>query len=283
MRKQAVVVLAIVFLASAGCHRRSDLYTVDSRSQNESDSSFQPWANVVLLHDGKKLSARCNNHKAAPNTIEAVPCMLKAGDTINCQAFDDRMSEHAGGYDLICGNDREQGKLITSAKNELLQIEDYDEAYEAKRKAELAKLPKVPPTIVYDQWWSSDYAANGAEMGCPPAARQMCGDDARSEETEFLGKFSAAFQSDSACAGLRLLVYGGPKNTSKQANRALAEMSEREHWTLIVDFLQGQQKQKWTMSHSPRSGRRTSGQGDPLSVAHSVCEIVKNRGGSVVD
>ncbi|MFI5087335.1 MAG: hypothetical protein ACHP7I_02985 [Terriglobales bacterium] len=259
------------------------MYKVVDLRPNESDSSFQPWVKVVLLHDGKKLNARCNNYKAAPNTDKAVPCMLKAGGVINCQAFADRMSEDAGGYDLICGNDREKGKLITSAKNELLQIEDYDATYEAKRKAELAKLPKVPLTIVYDEWWSSDYAANGAEMRCPPATRQMCVGDARSEEAAFLGKFSAAFQSDPTCAGLRLLVYGGPKNTSEQATRALAEINEREHWSLIVDFSPGLQKQPWTMLYGPRSDRRTSGEGDSLSVARSVCEIAKNRGGSVVD
>jgi hypothetical protein len=259
------------------------VYKVIERKQSESGSSFHPWVKLVLLHDGKNLNARCNNYKAVPNTDEAVPCKLRVGDVINCQAFVDRMSEDAGGYDLICGDDREHGKLITSAKNELLQIEDYDAAYEARRKAELAKLPKVPVTIVYDEWWSSDYAANGAEMRCPPAARQMCRHDARSEEAAFLGKFSAAFQSDPACAGLRLLVYAGPKNSSEQATRALAEMNEREHWSLIVDFSSGLQKQPWTMMYQPGSYRRTSGEGDPLSVARSVCEIAKNRGGSVVD
>jgi hypothetical protein len=36
------------------------------------------------------------------------------------------MSEEAGGYDFICGSDRRGGKLVTSDKNELLQIEDYE-------------------------------------------------------------------------------------------------------------------------------------------------------------
>src|SRR5437016_5212489 len=284
MVKRTGVVFVIVVLSCSGCTRSSNVYTVVERNQSTSDSSLpQPWVKLVLLHDGKKLHARCNNYKAAPSTDEPVGCKLSAGDLIKCQAFADRMSDDAGGYDLICGDDREKGKLVTSAKNELIQIEDYDAQYEARRKAELAKLPKVPVTIVYDQWWSSDYAANGAEMRCSPAARQICRDDARSEEAAFLGKFSAAFQSDPTCAGLRLLVYGGPKNTSEQATRALAEMNEREHWSLIVDFSPTAAKQSWTMAHEPGSDRRTSGEGEPLSGARSVCEIAKNRGGSAID
>jgi hypothetical protein len=259
------------------------VYKVVERKQSESGSSFQPWVKLVLLHDGKNENARCNNYKAAPNTDEGVPCKLRVGDVIKCQAFANRMSSDSGGYDLICGDDREKGKLVTSAKNQMLQIEDYDAVYEARRKAELAKLPKVPVTIVYDEWWSGDYAANGAEMRCPPATRQMCRDNARSEEAAFQSKLSAAFQSDPTCVGLRLLVYSGSNNASEQATRALAEMNEREHWSLIVDFSPGLEKQTWSMMYQPGSARRTSGEGDPLSVARSVCEIAANHGASVVD
>jgi hypothetical protein len=136
---------------------------------------------------------------------------------------------------------------------------------------------------VYDEWWSSDYAANGAELRCPSATRDWCRDNARIEEAAFLGKFSAAFQSDPACTGLRLLVYGGPKNTSKQASQALAEINDREHWSLIVNFSPEEQKQSWTMSYQAGAARNASGEGDPPSVARSVCEIAKNRGGTVVD
>jgi len=281
--KPTAVVLLIVVLAMPGCRRSSEVYKVVERKQGGATSSFQPWVELVLLQDGKNLHVRCNNYKAAPNTNEAAPCKLRVGDVIKCQAFADRMSNDASGYDLICGDDRENGKLTTSAKNELIQIADYDATYEAKRKSEIAKLPKVPKTIVYDEWWSSDYAANGGEMRCPPATRKLCRDDERSEEAAFLGKFSAAFQSDPTCDGLRLLVYGGPKNTSDAAEQALAEINDREHWSLIVDFSSTLQKQPWTMMYQPGSARRASGEGDPLSVAHSVCQIAKNPGGSIVD
>lgn len=281
--KWIAVAVFTVALSAIACHRNSDVYEVVERNEPKSNSSFHPWIELVLLHEGKRLNARCNNYKGAPNTDEPIPCKLQKGEAIKCQAFADRMSDDAGGYDLICGDDREKGKLVTSANNELLQIADYDAAYEARRQAELARLPKVPLTIVYDEWWASDYAANGAEMQCAPQMSDMCRDDARREEAGFVGQFSAAFQSEPICAGLRLLVIGGPKNTSDPANEALVRINDREHWWLIVDFSRGLEKQPWSMTYQPGSIRRTSGEGDPPSLAHSVCEIAKNRGGSVVD
>lgn len=282
MRRTAVLLL-IAIVSWSGC-RQSNIYKVIERPPSDSDSSFQPWVKLVLLHDGKKLNARCNNYKGAPHLDGGVPCNLRVGDAINCQAFPDRMSDDAGGYDLICGNDRENGKLVTSAKNELIQIEDYDATYEARRKAELAKLPPIPVTIVYDEWWSNDYAANAAELQCPPVMRDMCKRDARSAESDFLGKFSAAFQSNPTCANLRLLVYGGQKNSSRQVSKALQEMDERDHWSLVVDFSSALKKQPWTMTYgSSGTDRRTTGEGDPASMAQSVCEIARNRGGSVIN
>jgi hypothetical protein len=281
---RTAIFLLIAFFLLSGCNRGSNVYKVIERPESDSNSSFQPWVKLVLLHNGKKLNARCNNYKGAPHTDGGVVCSLHVGDVFKCQAFADRMSEDAGGYDLICGDDRENGKLITSAKNELVQIEDYDAVYEARQKAELAKLPKIPVTIVYDEWWSSDYAGNGAELQCPPETRNMCENQARSAESDFLGKFSAAFQSDPTCSSLRLLVYGGPKNTSQRATKALQEIGEREHWSLIVDFSPTLKKQSWTMTYgSYGTDKRTTGEGDPVSMARSICEIARNRGGSVVD
>ncbi len=281
MRRTAVLFLIVGFSLS-GC-RQSNLYRVIERPPSDADSSFQPWVKLVLVHDGKKLNARCNNYKGAPHLDGGVPCNLHVGDAISCQAFADRLSHDAGGYDLICGNDRENGKLVTSAKNELIQIEDFDATYEARRKAELAKLPPIPVTIVYDEWWSSDYAANGAELQCAPVMRDVCKSDARRDESDFLGKFSAAFQSNPTCATLRLLVYGGPNNSSQQASKALQEMGERDHWSLIVDFSSTLKKQSWTMTYGSGRDRRATGESDPISMAQFVCEIARNHGGSVIN
>src|SRR5882762_8007137 len=103
MRRKALFLL-VAFLSSSACRRSSDVYKIIEHKQSESGSSFHPWVKLVLLHDGKILNARCNNYKAAANTDEGVPCKLRVGDVIKCQAFVDRMSEDAGGYDLICGD-----------------------------------------------------------------------------------------------------------------------------------------------------------------------------------
>jgi hypothetical protein len=255
MRRWAAVVAVIVFLSTAGCRRSSDVYKVVERKQSESVSSFQPWVKLVLLHDGKNANARCNNYKGAPNTDEPVPCKLRVGDVIKCQAFSDRMSDDAGGYDLICGDDREKGKLVTSAKNELLEIEDYDAVYEARRKAELAKLPKVPMTIVYDEWWSSDFVAGGAERQCPPATSQMCRDNGRSEEAAFQGKFSAAFQSDPTCAGLRLLVFS-TKEYVRTGRPRCGRVARERATTLVVDREFLYRARKASVEHDVLSGFR---------------------------
>jgi len=269
------------------------VYKVLERNQSTPDLlQFQPWVNVALLHNGKVLHARCNNIKAAPKTNDPVPCKLRVGDAIMCQSFTDRMSDDAGGYDLICGDDRSQGKLITSDKNELLQIADYDAAYKAKEEAELVKLPKLPPTIIYDEWWSSDYASN-TSASCSSAIQKLCESEARGKEDDFLATFSGAFQSDAACDGMRLVAERGVKNgetmNSKQEAKALSEGYTREHLFLTVNFVPDRAKQEWTVMHFAANNphglpdRSAKGENDAYSLAHAVCGIARNRGGAVVE
>jgi len=143
----------------------------------------------------------------------------------------------------------------------------------------------VPLTIVYDQNWSGDFAASAAGCnindGRPESVRQTCRDDARKKELEVARKFSTAFQFDPACAGLRLLV-SAPKS-SEQARHSFGELHDRDHWTLFVDFLPDLPRHSWSMSHQWHDDRRAVGEGDPSSMARSVCEFVRNRGGSVVN
>jgi len=145
----------------------------------------------------------------------------------------------------------------------------------------------VPSTIVYNEHWSSDFAANGAWVRCndgrPEGALRICQDDAKKEEAEFLRKFSAAFQSDPTCTGLVLLVVGPNNETSEQAQHASTKLEAGEHWILFVDFSPGLERQSWIMTHQPHGDRRTSGEGDASSMARSVWGIAKNRGGTVVD
>lgn len=60
-------------------------------------------------------------------------------------------------------------------------------------------------TLVYDEW----YAGFFAERMClhTKPTNTACPLEARAEENEFAGRFSAAFAGDSTCSGLRLVIY----------------------------------------------------------------------------
>ncbi|MGC1869655.1 MAG: hypothetical protein WA700_01745 [Acidobacteriaceae bacterium] len=140
-----------------------------------------------------------------------------------------------------------------------------------------------PMTILYDQWWSSDFAAQGAEMHCPAQAPKVCEDDARGDEADFLGRFSAAFESDPACAGLKLIVFGDPDMSSKATKQALSKIADKDRWFLMVDFKPEIERQAWRINLYPELSHQASGENDARTMAHSVCSIVKTTGGSVVN
>jgi hypothetical protein len=145
------------------------------------------------------------------------------------------------------------------------------------------ELAKNKTVIVYDQWWSSDFAAGGAERSCSwgpdRAVHEVCATEAREAEAEFVGKFFAAFQSDPACAGLQLVVADGSKK--EKFLDVLART--REQWYLMVDFSPRLKEQSWTVVHQPHADKVSKGEGNASSMAHSVCSIAGNRGGSVLD
>jgi len=94
-------------------------YTVVERTDET-----EYWVKITLKHNGHKLYTKCNNYKATatdPNKTES--CNLHVGQTVDCQFFADRLSLDAGGYNLICGEQRTNGKLTTDGKNELLIVE----------------------------------------------------------------------------------------------------------------------------------------------------------------
>jgi hypothetical protein len=152
---------------------------------------------------------------------------------------------------------------------------------------------KQPVTISYDRWWSSDYAAEAAWGTCSASklglSTERCidKDEARADEAEFLERFSAAFRSDQACSGLRLIIYGGPDNTSKNSYKELSRVEDEGYWDLIVDYRPEREKQSWRLSlvkktHTTENGS-ASGEGNAQTVSHAVCSIVKQPGGSVVE
>jgi hypothetical protein len=116
-------ILAIVLDVSA---QSSNTYTVLERIGPVKPTVER--IDVTLLHDGKKLHLACNNYKAGPGD-EVEACNLRVGQTVKCQFYPDPMAKEAEGYDYICGDDRKDGRLITSAKNELLEVERGEQEY----------------------------------------------------------------------------------------------------------------------------------------------------------
>ncbi|MGA9043022.1 MAG: hypothetical protein WB421_21010 [Terriglobales bacterium] len=104
----------ILSLCACNSHNR---YEVIERS-NVSDGFYVP---VVLLHDGHKYSARCNDLKGTADPKVTEHCNLHVGQTVECQLFENR---GVNGYDLICGRSRNnKGNLDTYGENELLFID----------------------------------------------------------------------------------------------------------------------------------------------------------------
>jgi hypothetical protein len=144
--------------------------------------------------------------------------------------------------------------------------------------------PKEPPlTVVYDGWWSNDYAAQSVAMQCPPGNVKLCKDEARGAERDFSGEFSAAFQTDPSCSGIRLLMYDGPGRTSDKVLEMYAQVGNKPHWDLQVNFNPALKKQPWQLNMNPGATQYSSGEGDAPSVVHSVCSIAKRTGGSVIN
>lgn len=120
------VASACLTCAVAGCRPSDNSYIVTQRIGPAKPSTDD--VDVTLLHRGRELHVRCNNNKAGDHG-EDVPCNLQVGDKVRCQEFANRLSADAGGYDMICGEDRLKGKLTTSGKKELLTYEREEQPY----------------------------------------------------------------------------------------------------------------------------------------------------------
>lgn len=125
MRVQSIV-LGVTLTSLLACARLSNTYTVLERI-GPTKPATEP-VDVTLLHDGKKLHLSCVNYKTG-QSHELEACNLRVGQTVKCQFYPDPGAEDAEGYDYICGDDRKDGRLILSAKNEWLQIETGEQEY----------------------------------------------------------------------------------------------------------------------------------------------------------
>jgi hypothetical protein len=126
--------------------------------------------------------------------------------------------------------------------------------------------------VVLDGWWLSDYAA----QGCEPAAHCSA---IRDSVFDFETQLTTSFATDTTCKGVRFVKYKGPGNYDPSVSDTMGQ----RHWMLIVDFVPGNLKQPWTMLHNPDLSRRTQGEGAPEDIAHKVCAIVSEQGGTLLN
>ncbi len=178
------------------------------------------------------------------------------------------------------------GQIGNSKEEHLLQP--------AARNVNEAPAPE-PYTIIYDRDWSSRFAeascnrmdteeSNGDVFDEPAqmkeSERELCIRNARREEDEFLGKVLAIFQSDEACSGVRLLVFDGTRSSDVAFGEIEKLHKEQQAW-VHVNFTPSSKEQSWMLIFKPESRPSPMGKNDAPRLAHGVCLIAKNRGGSV--
>ena len=95
-------------------------YKVVQREQPDPDC-ITCSVRLVLLHENRRIHATALNYIGT--TAGTRRSNLQVGDTVKCKFFQDRLSEDAGGYDLICGDELWNGRLTTTGGNEMLTIQ----------------------------------------------------------------------------------------------------------------------------------------------------------------
>jgi hypothetical protein len=126
------------------------------------------------------------------------------------------------------------------------------------------------PVVVVDDWWNVDYAKNGCAMRA--VTEEPCVGDPVAEVRRFEAQLGAIFASDPSCHGVVVASYEGPHSARSKA----ASIAD---WQLMLDFILGEASQSWSMIRFVDSSYNT-GNGNPKEIAHSICVVVKQAGGS---
>jgi hypothetical protein len=150
-----------------------------------------------------------------------------------------------------------------------------------------------------DAWWSLDYAQNacdaaakylhddralieqfgcGSVTSCPELTVRVkaCGPFTRGDVLRFLDRLKAQLASDILCKGLVVAEYDGPNS---QESPEASRVNTNAHSTLIVDYIPGALKQNWTLQRD--GGSSMAGEGEPESIAASICAIMSGGGAEV--
>lgn len=137
----------------------------------------------------------------------------------------------------------------------------------------VAGCSKPQPLIVLDSWWDIDYAkqlCNGRNPCFPDPVQGV-----RDFETELATQFSA----QTICHSVQFIRFYGPEN----ADKAAIDATNKEHWSLSLNFIPGTSKQQWQMVQSAKKAFVMHGAGTPNDIAKEVCSIVISHGGTVAN
>jgi hypothetical protein len=132
------------------------------------------------------------------------------------------------------------------------------------------------PRLILDGWWDLDYAKNA----CAQTAIPYCAENVVTEVRDFEARFSSAFASDASCSGITLIRFAISQNTPEALNQPA--------WSLSINYIPQKSEQDWAMLHDPDGTHKkyyghTTGNGTPSTIAHTVCGIIKGKGGTLND
>jgi hypothetical protein len=163
----------------------------------------------------------------------------------------------------------------------------------------LAACSKPDPelVVVLQGWRNADYAHQVcertrtwhrqnrdliAQVGCqsvtvcpemmPLVTR--CAMDPMSDLRDFEDDFLAQAAASPRCKGVRIVRINERENLDK----AVADILERPHWQLFLDFQPGEPKQHWRMTDRDSRAIFPKGEGNPKEIASDICAIVTERG-----
>jgi len=125
---------------------------------------------------------------------------------------------------------------------------------------------------VLDDQFNVDFA----HVACRDLPGCVDGLGVEAQVRDFELQLSTAFATDSSCNGLVLVSY--------PAKPTLEDL--KASWLLTLQFNPGQPGYGWRMGHGGATGHPrgfTEGEGNATAIAHAVCAVVKQRGGSVVN
>lgn len=137
---------------------------------------------------------------------------------------------------------------------------------------------KREPMVAINDWWNVDFVKNS----CEPAARNgspPCVGDPVEALRDFEAQLRTSFASDPACHEVFLTSFGG---SGSAASQAAAAVNSKADWELKLNFQPDDPLQDWMVFH--RADHRTTiGHGSPTEIVRTVCDVVKQVGGSVAN